>query len=198
MPRRGRTPSILATRNRVCQGRDQRRFGSDHHQADRVVAAEGHDGLVVCRVERGAFGMLCDAGIARGPIITACRLRRLRQLPAQRMLAPAAEQSRYSWPALSRQMPKMRPGSEGSLGRQRRAADGQRNFAGAQAHRRGPVRFRPLARRAVGGEARGVGCISIARSRTKRRCSTGSCGAAIPGDCRSSPKTGSKSSRAAS
>ena len=64
----------------VCQPIDQRRFGTDHDETDVVLAHEFDHRLVVPRVERGAFGMLCDARVARcRPQLVAQR--RLRQFP---------------------------------------------------------------------------------------------------------------------
>jgi len=53
---------------------------------DAVAAAEIHDRTVVCGIEIVQFGMLGDAGIARGRIEFR-QERRLRQLPGQSMLA---------------------------------------------------------------------------------------------------------------
>ena len=73
---------------RIGEPVDQRSFGADHHQGDRIVRAEGDYGIVVAGIQRGAFGMLCDTRVARRrPQLVAPR--RLRQFPRQCMFAPA-------------------------------------------------------------------------------------------------------------
>ena len=67
---------------------DQRRLGPDHDQADRVAAAEIDHGAMVGGVERDQLGMLGDAGIA-GRRVELAQQRRLRELPGERMFAPA-------------------------------------------------------------------------------------------------------------
>ena len=66
----------------------QRRLRPDHNQVDRLVAAEIDDCRMVGDIERHAFGVLGNAGIARGGIEPG-QQRRRRQFPGQRMLAAA-------------------------------------------------------------------------------------------------------------
>ena len=76
---------------RIAEAVDQRRLGPDHHQTDAVRLAESDRGGVIGDVERHQFGVLGDAGVARRgeePIAK----RRLRELPGQRMFAPARAQ----------------------------------------------------------------------------------------------------------
>jgi hypothetical protein len=72
----------------IGQSGDQRRFGADDHQRDVFRSAERHHRSVVGRVERDAVRMARYSRIA-GRGIEPREDRRLRQLPRQRMFAPA-------------------------------------------------------------------------------------------------------------
>ena len=67
---------------------DQRRLGSDHDQLDCILFAELDHGRVVRDIERHAFGLARDPGIAgRAPEL--CDERGSRDLPRQGMFAAA-------------------------------------------------------------------------------------------------------------
>jgi hypothetical protein len=73
----------------VGQAIDQRRFGTDHHQADGLFGAEGRHRGMIGHIERDAAGMLGYPRISgRGE--NAFDLRGLRQFPAQGMFASTA------------------------------------------------------------------------------------------------------------
>ena len=67
---------------------DERRLRPDHDEVDSLLAAEGDDRRMIGDVERDELGAFRDAGIARRGVELP-ELRRLRELPGQRMLAPA-------------------------------------------------------------------------------------------------------------
>ena len=78
---------------RVDEARDQRRFRPDHHEVDGVLAAERDHRVMVGGIERDAFGLPRDAGIARrAPQL--CHQRRGRDLPGQRVFAPAGAEKK--------------------------------------------------------------------------------------------------------
>ena len=77
-----------ASREIVDDAGDQRRLGADHDQLDRVLLAELDHGGVVGNIERDAFGLARDAGIARrAPQLG--HQRRGRDLPGEGMFAAA-------------------------------------------------------------------------------------------------------------
>src|SRR5205085_1102544 len=67
---------------------DQRIVRTDHDKIDSLLPAKRHDRGVVGEVDRYAFGLLGDAGVARRAPEPGGE-RRARDLPGQRMLAPA-------------------------------------------------------------------------------------------------------------
>src|SRR5690606_22258034 len=66
----------------------------DDDEADLLLLREGDDGFMVGDIERDAFGVLRDAGIA-GRGVKPAQQRRGRNLPRQRMLAPARADQEY-------------------------------------------------------------------------------------------------------
>ena len=74
--------------NGIGQPQRQRRLGPHHHQVDAKPNCERHLAFDVLRGQIDTFGDLRDAGIA-GRAPQARQQRRLGDLPAQRMLAPA-------------------------------------------------------------------------------------------------------------
>ena len=79
---------------RIAEPVDQRRLGTDHHQADAPVVAERDDGTVIGDIERDELGMVGDPRIPRRGVEFAAigDQARLRELPRQRMLATARSQ----------------------------------------------------------------------------------------------------------
>jgi hypothetical protein len=73
---------------RVGEAFDQRLLGPDHDQPDGGVAAEGDDRGVIGRIEADDRGDPGNPGVTRRAIELA-QPRRLRELPAQRVLASA-------------------------------------------------------------------------------------------------------------
>ena len=76
---------------RIGDAVDQRTFRADHDQTDAPCLAERDDGGVIGDIQRDQFGMLRDPRIARRgeQFLTKPGLR---QLPCQRMFAPARSQ----------------------------------------------------------------------------------------------------------
>ena len=73
---------------RVDEAGDQRRLRPDHDEVDGVGLAEGDHGGMVGDIQRDALGLPGDPGIARrAPQLV--HQRRGRDLPGQRMFAPA-------------------------------------------------------------------------------------------------------------
>ncbi len=71
----------------------KRRFRSHHDEADALVLAEGDHRRMIGRIERHAFGLLRDPGIARRAI-EAVHQRARRHFPGQRMLASAGSEQK--------------------------------------------------------------------------------------------------------
>jgi hypothetical protein len=145
----------------VGQPIDQRRFGPDHDEADAAPPRR--------RSSRGVIGRRRaqpESHARRSPDCPArrtasCSSGGLRQLPCQRMFAPARSQKqdihgRPFLPDSDDDNPAGLVAKDMRRG-QRCPAFRQRDFRAAQAHGRGPLRLRAGARRAFGREARGFG-----------------------------------------
>jgi hypothetical protein len=72
----------------VDNARAEGRFGSDHHQVDSALAAEGDHAGMVGQIERHTLRLLRNAGIARSAIKT-LHQRTIRHFPSQSVLSPA-------------------------------------------------------------------------------------------------------------